>query len=358
MIKAMLNAAPSWSRPFLLGGSTAAKRLRVGGSAAQQVRNHMNHGGGGGGGGGDSLKPPSVAGPRTGGVEIGLDSATGVHNILRLLESSHGQYAAYTTADTLSTVWHPSGKIWRHDEEEGWKVYKVGVEELPVAQQICKPSLLSISMSDNRTALAKIVGSDGLQRYLSLLKLDEFKPNDGWIIVREVVSASGTKKNYHTKSLTSVKRTVQDYFAIEHGGGLEDKEAAEKLFDPNASLLTVGSEDHHSKPTAWNAPAGTFLEIPLATYLDGVLSQTTQDFEATLHDDIVSIDVMPCGNAAAATVRVGNGAKTRVFEDHLLLGRSYVRPEWAYWRILSKTFSPQPWPCIVDDEGHEVHAAN
>ena len=51
------------------------------------------------------------------------------------------------------------------------------------------------------------------------------------------------------------------------------------------------------------------------------------------------LDVLPCRTAAAATVQVGNGARTTLFHDHLLLGRTGAR-----WRILSKTFAPRAWP--------------
>ena len=76
----------------------------------------MNHGG-------DDLKLPMEApGPRTSGVEIGLDSATSVHNILRLLESSHGQYSHASA--TQSTAWHPLGQVWECDAHNGWQVAK------------------------------------------------------------------------------------------------------------------------------------------------------------------------------------------------------------------------------------------
>jgi hypothetical protein len=84
---------------------------------------------------------------------------------------------------------------------------------------------------------------------------------------------------------------------------------------------------------------GTLLEIPLDTYLSGIQSQTPHDPASRRHDAIWTIDRV--GNAAAATVRVGNGARTLVFEDHLLLGYS---DDQKQWNILSKTFSPKVWP--------------
>jgi Putative lumazine-binding len=83
------------------------------------------------------------------------------------------------------------------------------------------------------------------------------------------------------------------------------------------------------------------VEIPLDVYLDGVQSQTPHPASAKAQDAIVTMDYTSGTNAAAATVRVGNGAQTLVFEDHLLLGRSSIG---SSWRILSKTFSSQAWP--------------
>ena len=53
--------------------------------------------------------------------------------------------------------------------------------------------------------------------------------------------------------------------------------------------------------------------------------------------------------------QVGNGARTTLFVDHLLLGRGAAAADdddssssnntaGGAWRILSKTFAPRPWP--------------
>ncbi|CAB9526048.1 expressed unknown protein [Seminavis robusta] len=315
-------------------------------SAAVWYRTHMNHGGD------PNLKDVSATapGPRSAGIGLGLEGATGLHNILRLLESSHGPHAV-ALPSSQGFAWHPEAKIWTHNDTEGWIL--TSIDSSSTEQQSSRtatmttPSVQWLIFSDARTALAKVMGMDGLPRYLSILQLDEHKPhNDGWRIVREVISAGG--RNYPSKSFTSVKSSVLSYLDVEHGGGLDDKEHAETIFADQASLLTVGSSDHET-PQDWQAPAGHFLEIPMTTYLDGVLTQTMHGFEASQHDDIVSIDVLPCGNAAAAVVRVGNGNQSQVFEDHLLLGRSKGVEDWNYWRILSKTFSPHPWPQDDDD---------
>ena len=77
-------------------------------------------------------------------------------------------------------------------------------------------------------------------------------------------------------------------------------------------------------------------------YLDGVQQQSSHDQSSKFHDAIVSIDYTTGANAAAATVRVGNGAKTLVFEDHLLLGQNETGDNMG-WCILAKTFSSQKW---------------
>lgn len=318
---------------------------------SQVVRTHMNHGGGG-----DSMKLPlDPPGPRTGGIEIGLDSATSVHNILRLLESSHGRYS-----HAHSTNWHAHGQIWQHDKD----THQWMVQEQAPETPFHKPArLLNLSFSDPRTALAKVAGCDGRVRYLSMLQLEDCKPlNDGWILLREVIGSGGVDEennnnvnHYHTKSFVSLKQALESYFSIEHGGGLEDKEAAEKLFHPDSALLAVGSDSQSSSD--WSAPVGSFLQVSMATYLNGVLFQTPHEFEASQNDAIVAMDILPCGTAAAATVRVGNGAQTRVFEDHLLLGRCEsplaTNLDEYSWQILSKTFSPQAWPGSSSEHEHD-----
>ena len=150
-----------------------------------------------------------------------------------------------------------------------------------------------------------------------------------------------------TTAFAGLYETLQRYLAIEHGGGIEDRRRAEALLAPDATLVTIGTEPHHyhALPPAvvsslWNAPAGQFHSISRSDYLNGVEQQTPHLMpECSVHDAIVSIDVT--GNAAAAVVHVGNGARTTVFVDHLLLGCGNNEPSW---KILSKTFAPQSWP--------------
>jgi hypothetical protein len=213
------------------------------------------------------------------------------------------------------------------------------------------PRLCSLNFSDDRTALVKLIGSDNQLRYVQLLRLDGEGdgiggmlrvPNDGWTIMREVLVA---KEKNHEDSMPkkSLDQTLQSYLEMEHGGGGEDKARAQSLFDPNAALLAVGINPVDEPPTDYTGAVGSFLEISLQSYLEGVQSQTPHSEGSKLHDAICAVDYMTGTNAAAATVRVGNAAQTLVFEDHLLLGRQKDE-----WRILSKTFSPQAWP--IHDE--------
>ena len=116
------------------------------------------------------------------------------------------------------------------------------------------------------------------------------------------------------------------------------RKKAQALFHPDASLIAVGTLSHEEQPTDWSAHTGTLLEISLLTYLDGVESQRPHEPQCRAPDTIVSMDV--CGLAAAALVRVGNGAQTLVFDDVLLLGKDGIASDW---RILSKAFSPKGW---------------
>ncbi|KAG7352199.1 putative lumazine-binding protein [Nitzschia inconspicua] len=328
-------------------------------------RTHMNHGGG------STLHaaPPTQSGPRSPNVELGFAATKHTGNILRLLESSHGAYF-YNTYDALSTVWHASGQIWRSNDRsnvDGWTCVN-SIEALMNHDHTTAhshhhhhnhhhhhhhhtPRLCSISFSDDRTAMVKMAGQDGKTRYLQLVRLDGdlrsmtalgggMTPNDGWILVQEVEVVAIEEEDQHMSSSawTNLHSTLVTYLNIEHGGGEQSYQQAKSLFHQDAKLISVGIDDVDATPTQWTAPVGSLVEIPLEAYLDGVQSQTPHSESAKSQDAIVSIDYTTGTNAAAATVRVGNGAQTLVFEDHLLLGRTGDE-----WRILSKTFSSQPW---------------
>lgn len=97
-----------------------------------------------------------------------------------------------------------------------------------------------------------------------------------------------------------------------------------------------------------SAPAGALLEVPLRAYLSSVASQSPHAPSSSAHDAILAVDLLPCRSAAALTVRVGNGARNRLFTDHLLMATGPVEGEaggvGGGWRIVSKTFAPRPWP--------------
>ena len=331
---------------------------RGGGSSA---RTHMNHGNP------EAAvhRPPPETGPRSRATTLGLEAAQNTSNILRLLEAaSH----AYTARDAFGTVWHERALCWRmlprdsggdNDKDGKWQAFSPLDDNVSTSANTTKkrntPRLHSLNFSDGRTALVKLTGADGILRYLSLLRLDDASSlNDGWTILREVqvptVQSLGDKNDNATSnpqdSILSLQQTLKQYLRIEHGGGVSDFANATRLFAPQSSLLAVGMADVDKEPpSAWSAPAGTLLEIPLSTYLEGVKTQTPHVAASTTHDCIATVDVSGC--AAMAVVRVGNGAQTLVFEDHLLLGQqqsSSSANAGGVWKILSKTFSPQVWP--------------
>jgi hypothetical protein len=203
---------------------------------------------------------------------------------------------------------------------------------------------------------------DGSVRYLSLLRVENPERlsssmivNDGWVIVRQVASptiADEPEGAFSTlnpaTSMTSILQCLADYLEIEHGGGSDARDKAKELFiSDDASLLSVGTASEEEGPSDWSAPAGCFLEIPIQTYFDGVAAQSPHEAASQKHDAILQVDIS--GPAAAATLKVGNGAQTLVFCDHMLLG--HVRSDHdggggggGSWKILSKTFAPTPWP--------------
>lgn len=329
-------------------------------------RTHMNHGGG------KIIDETQQQqyGPRQP-LSLGLDAAKHTSNVLRLLETSHG--TSYTSRDVLETVWHPAGLIWRWDNDD-WKAFPALRDDanrtfLPQQQ---KPQLRALYFSDDHTALAKVQGANGQNNFISLLRLDADNTadpqnnalmqqqstsnmmNDGWTIVRQVEwesnddDGSMADDDHDSKSViaSSLLPTLQDYIHIEHGGGHQDAQRAEQILASQASLLSVGIEnpaDSSNEKSEWTAPTGRLVEISRETYLRGVTEQVPHTFASWQHDAIISVDVSQQSRqavAAVAVVRVGNGAQTRIFEDHLLLGRDGN----DQWKILSKIFSVQGWP--------------
>ncbi len=303
--------------------------------------------------------PPPRHGPRQA-LQLGLDATKASQNVLRLLESSHGvhNYSAHYQ-DTASPCWHDTcGKRWITDESRAWVARRPTVMASDHTSLDWIPTISWLQFSDDRTALAKLKAMDGSHRYISLLRLDSesmssslMVANDGWVIVQEVVSPIVSGDNWTTKDMLSLMHCLELYINIEHGGGENDSIIAlDDLFEPQASLLSVGIAPSDRAPTAWDAPVGTLLEISLGTYVEGLRNQTPHSFASRYHDAIVQIDVTSGPNgtaAAAATVKVGNGTRTLVFVDHLLLGKE----AGCDWKILSKTFSPQLW----EDDGEDRH---
>lgn len=334
---------PSRNMPMLCRSIRAIHHYKCRGRTPvpYQLRTHMGHGGNLGG----LTKQATLPGPRSP-LPIGLPAAEATQNILRLLET-----ASQNLPESLKGIWHGEGSVLeRNHDGSRWCSHEPvdyfsqnATDSSPI--QIC-----SIRFSDDRTALVETCRGRRHSCY-SLLRLDEDISGatyyNGWTIVRQLnqsplSSAAGTFPTDPSSSLPALHATLQRYLSIEHGGGLKDAEYADKsLLSPHASLLTVGIGSLDDEPSLWSAPAGSFLEIERATYIDGIRSQSPPHSPAAAqHDAIVAVAVLPCQTAAAATVRVGNGARTFVFEDHLLLGWS----ESCGWQIQSKTFSAQPWP--------------
>lgn len=295
--------------------------------------------------------PPEIpSGPRAPSLQLGLPSARASQNILRLLESSHGIDNRFASLDAISPSFHPTSKIWT--KQGSWKA--LPIMNMPTAAVEKFPTISWLQFSDERTALAKVSATDGSLRYLSLLQVtnDEMIDaapggriaNDGWVIVREVHSPITTASNetisvaQHVQSYQSALDCLQTYLDIEHGGGDLDYDRAKTLFHPDSSLLCVGVAPVNEAPTEWSSPVGSLLEISLETYLEGVRGQTPHEVASRQQDAILQLDLS--GDMGVAVVRVGNGAQSMTFLDHLMLGKD---PSSGDWTILSKIFSPQPW---------------
>lgn len=262
-----------------------------------------------------------------------------------------------------SAHWHPTAQRYTYRVDNGWmrsstddddgiSSHRTANDALLKSRAV--PNLEFLNFSDDRTALVKLRGADGKQRYVSVLRLDpsshdnsseNARPsmhiNDGWCIVREVVQSNcdtATEPKNGTSWITTLPAALHDYLSIEHGGGLADGNKAKQLFHPEASLASVGTASVDDSPSDWSSPSGSLLDISLNTYFKGIQSQTPHGEECKAYDAIVQLDTI-APSAAAATVRVGNGACDTLFVDHLLLGHHEDR-----WRILCKVFSCRPYP--------------
>ena len=307
----------------------------------------------------------SASGPRMP-LSLGFETARALTNVSRALEA-HAEASVSAYVDMFDSVWSKTGLLFVPSADaggDGWTA-TTAEEELASlrtrrALPVCKPSLLSIAFGDERSALVRLLGADNRERFLSMLRTDglESLRHDGWQIMREVVgnepNALPTRPSVASAdtALSDVRGLLAAYIGIEHGGGAADCELAASLFSERAALLSVGTaaigpDDEGGRSDPWSAPAGALLEIPLATYLDGVASQRPHADGARAHDQIVSIDILPCHTAASATVHVGNGSMDTVFVDHLLLAKAQPTADGVLhggWRVLSKTFAPRPWP--------------
>ena len=336
------------------GGHSHAAEQRVGGEL--RSRGHLPP---------VNAIAPTPSGPRVR-LALGLETARAVTNVGRALES-HAEASLHAFADMFESVWHQEGLLWRHAEENLVWEARTASEELTSLRArrslpIAVPALLALTVRDERTALVKLLGADGRERYLQMLRLDgiDAMAHDGWQIVREVVGGDqglpaaamdGDEAAKRAASVDEIRRLIDAYMAIEHGGGDADKARASALFDPRASVLAVGTSPVDEAPSAWSAPAGTLLEVSRDTYLDGVADQTGHASESAAHERVFNVDLLACGTAAAATLHVGNGACTALYVDHLLLARDGNAHGDGAWRILSKTFSPRPWPAALPATG-------
>ena len=223
-----------------------------GGRAGGELRTGINPGVGQG----------SAPGPRAP-LALGLETARAVTNLGRALET-HAEASVSAFADMFESVWHADGLLFRRGDGDaaGWAASTAAEELASVrarrALPVATPALLSLAFADERTALVRLLGADGRERFLSMLRLDGAMMHDGWQIVREVVgsplAAAPTTPAADDAPLASVRALLRSYLAIEHGGGAAHRKQAEALFAPRASLLAVGSAAADAPPSDWEAP--------------------------------------------------------------------------------------------------------
>ena len=234
------------------------------------IRTHMNHGGNHHhlammGGGSVSM---ARHGPRQP-LPLGLEVAKASQNILRLLETTHGidnySFSSAAYQDMSDPCWHVSGvslvrssssdraqwtKLSRdtghhhhHDHDHQHHDHDDHHHHHQQHQRLdWIPTISWLQFSDDRTALARVQAMDGSHRYLSLLRLDDPPSssrtmsriaNDGWVILRELVSSSPSGMvglPSPADDMISLIQCLQTYLDIEHGGGETDYQRACQLF--------------------------------------------------------------------------------------------------------------------------------
>jgi Putative lumazine-binding len=327
------------------------------------IRNHMSHHHPHGGSGGlMMIQQSGIAGPQSR-VALGLEASEAAHHLLRLVESSFMMMGYQEEGEHRESIWHSNAVKWvlrngiwcnGFDMEE---TGNVSAKNMVVPQE--PPRLISLQFSDPRTALVHVTGNGGEHMLLSILRLDSPMGQNaghsynGWRIVRSIVSTSSSGPSLQQREATptttrpnvyaEIEALLQLYFQVEHGGGHADRAtAANTLFSSHrsTSLLTIGISEMDQPISAWAAPWGSLLEIPLNVYLESVHTQTPHGPKSWSQDEVLSIRVLPCHSAAAVELHVGSAACDRIFHDHLLLGRSN---DDGSWKILSKIFSVQKW---------------
>jgi len=114
------------------------------------------------------------SGPR-GPLSIGLDTSRAIGNIGRGLES-HAQALISPYADTFESIWYCEGLLWRRSADGAWEATTASEELTGLRSRqtmpINPPGLLSLAFGDELTALARVFGADGKERFLYMLRLD------------------------------------------------------------------------------------------------------------------------------------------------------------------------------------------
>lgn len=279
------------------------------------------------------------SGPRSP-VALGLEASEATQHILRLLESSYLGFQ-----DSMEGVWHENGKEWIMQDKEFKLVDPSQSPKTRDSMRPQEPRLLALQFSDARTALAHVKGRNGEDTVLSLLRItsqigqaDNSAFYNGWRIIRSVSQQYPDANDPARSVYADIEKCIDQYYAVEHGGGRADVDKARAVFHPSASLLTVGIAPVHEPATTWAAPSGSLLEIPLKAYMEGAQAQIPHNDESRKYDQVLGLHVLPCRSVAAVSLRVGNGTCSSVYHDHLLLGK-----QKNCWLILSKVFSVHGW---------------
>jgi len=110
---------------------------------------------------------------------------------------------------------HDSSKL--HQDSQSWSCCETWTctnlaqgSSTPSSHSQAEARLCSITFSDDRTALAKMVGLDHNQRYMQLVRVNDDKYENQWLLTQEVIGGLSTTE----ESYSELPKAIQAYLEV------------------------------------------------------------------------------------------------------------------------------------------------